>query len=381
MDERYGIRTSNYNLRPRKDRNYDHLFVNDAMPLNTPQMSMKQGIALFGEDGIIAVKKELFQLYERKVMIPEMGSTLSIQDKRKALGYLMFLKRKRCGKIKARGCADGRKQRLYITKEDAASPTVSNESVFITAVIDAMEDREVAVADLPGAFMQADMDTLVHVRFVGKMVELLLEIDRSLYEPYITCEKGEKVLYVRLLKALYGTIRAARLFYDKLTCKLQEWGFDFNQYDRCVANKIVNGNQLTVIWHVDDLKVSHKEVKVVDEFMQKLDDEFGKETPINKSNGQIHNYLGMVLDYTKHGCVRINMTEYIKMLLYDMPNEMIGTAATPASSHLFVVNEDSEKMDKIGQETYVHYVMQLLYLSQQVRPDIRTAVSFLYSLF
>jgi hypothetical protein len=50
------------------------------MPLNTPQMSMKQGIALFGEDGIVAVKKDLFQLYERKVMIPEMGSTLSTQD-------------------------------------------------------------------------------------------------------------------------------------------------------------------------------------------------------------------------------------------------------------------------------------------------------------
>jgi hypothetical protein len=31
-----------------------------------------------------------------------------------ALNYLMFLKRKRCGKIKARGCADGRPQREYI---------------------------------------------------------------------------------------------------------------------------------------------------------------------------------------------------------------------------------------------------------------------------
>jgi hypothetical protein len=88
---------------------------------------------------------------------------------------------------------------------------VSNEAVFITAMIDALEDREIAVADLPGAFMQADIDTLVHVCFVGKMVELILEIDRPLYEPYVTCERGEKVFYVRLLEALYGTIRAARL--------------------------------------------------------------------------------------------------------------------------------------------------------------------------
>ena len=36
----------------------------------------------------------------------------------------MFLKRKRCGKIKGCGCADGRKQRAYIAKEDSTAPTV-----------------------------------------------------------------------------------------------------------------------------------------------------------------------------------------------------------------------------------------------------------------
>ena len=70
----------------------------------------------------------------------------------------MFLKRKRNGKIKARGCADGRPQRAYIPQEDARAPTVSTEAVFMTAVIDAMENRMVAVVDIPGAFMQADMD-------------------------------------------------------------------------------------------------------------------------------------------------------------------------------------------------------------------------------
>jgi Reverse transcriptase (RNA-dependent DNA polymerase) len=207
-------------------------------------------------------------------------------------------------------------------------------------------------------------NTLVHVHFVGKTVELLLEIDHPLYKPYVMCERGQKVLYVRLLKALYCTICAARLFYKKLTCKLQEWGFGFNQYDRCVANKMVDDNQLKVVWNVDDLKVSHKEVEVVDEFLKQLDDEFGKETPINKSKGRIHNYLGMVLHYTKVGCVKINMTDYIKMVLHDIRQEMIGTAKTPVCSHLFVVNEDSEKLEKKGQETYVHYVMQLLNLSQ-----------------
>ena len=68
---------------------------------------------------------------------------------------------------------------------------MATEAVFLTAVIDAMEGREVAVFDVPGAFVQADMDELVHVRFTGKMVDLLLEIDSAMYEPCVTIERGE----------------------------------------------------------------------------------------------------------------------------------------------------------------------------------------------
>jgi hypothetical protein len=166
------------------------------------------------------LRKNCYNYIERKVMEARYHTDLSTKQKYEALVYLMFLKRKRCGKIKGRGCADGRKQRSYISKEDAASPTVATESVFLTAGIDDMEGREVAVVDVPGAFMQADMDTIVHVQFTGKMVALLLEID-SAYTPYVSIERGEKVLYVKLLKALYGTIRAARLFWEKLTTKLK----------------------------------------------------------------------------------------------------------------------------------------------------------------
>ena len=60
--------------------------------------------------------------------------------------------------------------------------------------------------------MQVDMDELVHVWFQGEMVDKLLEIDHDLYAGYVTMEKGEKVMYMELLKALYGSPQAARLF-------------------------------------------------------------------------------------------------------------------------------------------------------------------------
>jgi hypothetical protein len=101
------------------------------------------------------------------------------------------------------------------------------------------------------------------MRLVGTMVELLLQIALE-YERYIVIKGGQRVLYVLLLKALYGTMHAALLFWRKLTSKLQEWGFEMNPHDPCVANKMMNGTQCTITWHVDDLKISHINPKAVE---------------------------------------------------------------------------------------------------------------------
>jgi hypothetical protein len=119
---------------------------------------MKKGLKLYGDRGENAIKEELQQLHDGKMMEPVAFDSLSYAEKKRALEYLMFLKEKRTGKIKGRGCADGRKQRLYTAKEDASSPYVLIESIMLTSVIDALEGRHVVAADIPGAFMQADMD-------------------------------------------------------------------------------------------------------------------------------------------------------------------------------------------------------------------------------
>jgi hypothetical protein len=56
---------------------------------------------------------------------------------------------------------------------------------------------------------------------------------------------------------VYGTLLGAILFYEKLTKQLEEWGYEPNCYDRCTFNKMVNGSQITIQFHVDDLKLSH----------------------------------------------------------------------------------------------------------------------------
>ena len=242
--QRNGRGGGRYNLRNTRGRDYDHRYAgedfvidNVAMTthgtsevLETPQMSLKAGLRIFGDDGVRAVEKEMHQLHDRGAMIPVHKRSLTSEQRKEALAYLMFLKRKRCGKVKGRGCADGQKQRAYIAKEEATAPTASTEAVFLTTVIDALENREVAVLDVPGAFMQADIDELVYVRFTGEMVDKLLHMDYDMYKDYVVTKKGEKVMYMELLKVLCGTLRAARLFWEKLSKQLIDvWGFTRNK--------------------------------------------------------------------------------------------------------------------------------------------------------
>ena len=83
------------------------------------------------------------------------------EENRSALRYLMFLKKKFCGCIKGRGCADGRKQRGYINKEDASSPTVSMEALILSCIVDALEGKGVSTVDILGSFLHKDMDNIV----------------------------------------------------------------------------------------------------------------------------------------------------------------------------------------------------------------------------
>ena len=79
----------------------------------------------------------------------------------------MFLKQKLIGRIKRRGCADGQKQREFITKEESSAPTISTDSLFLTCIINALEKQETATTYIPGAFMQAYMDDIVNMKIEG----------------------------------------------------------------------------------------------------------------------------------------------------------------------------------------------------------------------
>ena len=71
------------------------------------------------------------------------------------------------------------------------------------------------------------------------------------------------------------------------------------------------------------------------------------------------------------------MIAYIKSVLVEMPEEMKGKAPSPAAAHLFKVNANAVSIDDDHATIFHRLVMQVQYMSQRARPDLRTAVSFL----
>ena len=221
-------------------------------------------------------------------------------------------------------CADSQKQRGDWTKQETTSPTVSTEAVFITAVIDAHKEHDVACFDIPGAFLHADSDKDITMILKGRLAELMVKVAPNLYRKYISVDaKGSAILYVKMQKAIYGLLRSALHFYKKLVSDLESTGFKVNPYDPCVANKTVNGTQMTVCWHVDNLKVSHVDPKEVTKFGEWLSKTYG--VSIATHRGKVHDYLGMIFDFSKKGKVMINMIKYLKNIINNFPKEIIAT--------------------------------------------------------
>ena len=133
------------------------------------------------------------------------------------------------------------------------------------------------------------MDDLVLMKFTGESVNMLCNLNPE-HESFVVTENGVKVLYVCLIKAIYGCVNSALLWYEMFSTRLKDMGFVLNPYDPCIANCMIDEKQCTVAWYVDDNKISHEDPKVVSMIIDRLEEHFGKMTV---TRGKEHVFLGM----------------------------------------------------------------------------------------
>jgi Reverse transcriptase (RNA-dependent DNA polymerase) len=338
------------------------------------QMTAKAGLKKHGALAETALLKEFSQQKDLDVWEILDPLKLTYEEKIGALRALNLLKEKRNGDLKGRTVADGSKQKGMYPRSETASPTVSIAALMLTIIIDAYERRDVATADVAGAYLKATMTDRVIIKFVGESVDILLKMEPS-YARFMTMEKGVKVLYARLNKALYGCVQSALLWYTLFHDTLKTMGFKINPYDPCVANCMIDGSQCTIAWYVDDTKISHINPDVVTRIIDTLlEKHFGKMTV---TRGRKHVFLSMNIVYTDERTAKITMKQYLEEALQEINTDIKYEAATPARKNLFDVNQQADELPKSEAEIFHSVTAKLLYVAIRARMDILLPVGFL----
>jgi hypothetical protein len=227
--------------------------------------------------------------------------------------------------------------------------------------------------DIPKAFVQTRVENEKDMAFIKIrciLVDILVKIAPDVYKSYVLKDKkGLKQLMVQCQNAMYGTMVASLLYYRKSVKSLTDIDFVTNPYDPCVANKKIKGDQMTICFRVDDCKFSHRKTKFIDSMIEYLRQEYESifedgSGAMTVSRGKIHKYLGMILDYTVRGQVKITMFDYVDEIstAFDKAEPKGGGTKTSAAyDSLFKVDENCEKLKQDKSVEFHNLVAKTLY--------------------
>ena len=121
------------------------------------------------------------------------------------------------------------------------------------------------------------------------------------------------MIYVVLNCALFGSLIRFLLFWRYLVVKLKSLGFQENPYNPFVMKKVISESLCTICWHMDYLKISHMQSTVVDGVLRRLEVKYRKVYLIKTTQGKVHNYLLMLLDFINKFKLRVKIQSTYKV--------------------------------------------------------------------
>ena len=200
----------------------------------------------------------------------------------------------------------------------------------------------------------------------------------KVYRKFVIYEsKDQAPLHVKTNKALYGLLQSMLVFYKKLVKDLEWYGFKLNSYNLCMTNATINGHQMTMTWHVNELKVSHIDPFEITKFIVYLSGIYGGELTFHRR--KVNDCID--LNYPERGAVKVSMVEYMHTVFKEFPEKLNGTFATPAAGHLLQVRDEGEAKylpeEQAQAQVFHHVTVQLIFVSSREHMDIQTAVAFL----
>jgi hypothetical protein len=201
---------------------------------------------------------------------------------------------------------------------------------------------------------------------VGKTGEYANQYTQLLNEEDEDFKTG--TIIVELDKALYGCIQSARRWYDALSRALMDMKFEVNSRDPCVFNWFDDNRTIiaSVFIHVADGYLSGKDESIISKFQEELNKKFPN--GITYKSGNVHEYLGMVLDFGVKGKCHLTMQNYIEKIVN--VRRITTEKDYPHTRELYKITADSNVLDKDEAAAFHRCVAQLLYVATHVRPDI-----------
>jgi hypothetical protein len=131
---------------------------------------------------------------------------------------------------------------------------------------------------------------------------------------------------------------------------------------------------MTIVRHVNDLKLSHASETVLDEEIMWWETIYGS---LVGSKGNCHTYLGMDMHFNNRK-LQISMTGYLHEIIDEFPFEIMGkVVSTPAAPHLFDKDKDAIPLDTNKARIFHQVVAKTLWAAIRVRPDLLTTLSYL----
>ena len=220
---------------------------------------------------------------------------------------------------------------------------------------------------MKGAYLEAFLKTDVFMELDLQISALLVEIYPK-YQPFLTNGK----IVVKLIRALYGCIESALLWYEEISSLLISLGFNQSVHDECLFYKGIGKAAIHIAVYVDDLFISAFQRSDI----HLVENELKKRFDITFNYGKHHEYLGAHLDFSIPGEVTLSMESKVTEIVNE--HKISKIASTPAANHLMehrdlpLLPPDQQKILRSG-------VAKLLFLSINTRPDIALAVNYLCS--
>ena len=341
-----------------------------------------------------------FMFYKAKDLLPDEvnnadqqteGSALQIRDPDSPTGWTQIEskrkrkanKRKKRVKIRGRWVGGGHRQQRGEVLSERVAPTARGTTHSLLMAIAAFEGRKLRVGDIPSAYLQAE-----HVPANGRPVFIVADrhttalIIKGMPEyKNLVRENGTMVLQV--MKAMYGLVESAWLWYKELEKHLLSIGYHVSTNDRglfykramkdgkCIALKIASV-------HVDDIisaaSPNREGSKLEDEFWGSME---AKWPGIKLQRGPQYKHLSWNIEQDpKTGEIRKSQRDYLIEVVNSAGIE--GEQKLPCRSNLLESNPNSPKLNDTMVNRFRSTLQKVAY-AREGRPDFDFTVCYLQS--